>query len=383
MPGVYIRGMGLSCALGSDVDSSVAAMHGSVVAPVEVRLEHGAEPVRVPFYRVQDHAELTDAARFAKLLSQVVHAAVEQAGLTDTEVGRMPVFVGSSCFSIGLSELEFESELKYAPEQAMPMPMCGYQDIANLVQQAAGCEGETFTYNTACTSSANALLGAARMLELGWHRHALVIGAELFNRTTLCGFAGLQLVADKLRPFDAKRNGIVLGEGVGAVLLSSQPVMTDELRLVGGASNCDTSSVTTANPDGTSVAAVLRAALRNAGVEPASIRGIKAHGTSTPSGDTAEARGLQQVFPELPPVTGLKPYLGHTLGACGVIELILFGSALRRGFLPATSGFEVADSALGVHPLTQPEPAKAGTYLLNYFGFGGNNTVLVLEHGAS
>lgn len=383
MRDVYIRGMGLSCALGSDVDGSVAAMHGSVVAPVEVRLEQRAEQVWAPFYRIHDHVELTDAARFAKILSQVVRAAVEQAGLTDAEVPSVPVFAGSSCFSIGLSELEFESVLKYAPEQAMPMPMCGYQDIANLARQAAGCVGETFTYNTACTSSANALLSAARMLELGWYRHALVIGAELFNRTTLCGFAGLQLVADKMRPFDAKRNGIVLGEGIGAVLLSSQPGMADELRVVGGASNCDTSSVTTANPDGSSVAAALRTALRNAGMEPSAIRGIKAHGTATPSGDTAEARGLQQVFSQLPPVTVLKPYLGHTLGACGVIELILFGSALRRGFLPATQGFEIADPDLGVIPLTRPERAQAGAYLLNYFGFGGNNTVLVLEYGES
>ncbi|HET7650638.1 MAG TPA: beta-ketoacyl synthase N-terminal-like domain-containing protein [Gammaproteobacteria bacterium] len=383
MPGVYVRGMGLSCALGNDVESSVAALSGSVAAPAEVRLEQGAERVCVPFYRMPDHAELTDPARFARILSQVVCAAVAQAGLTYVEVSRLPVFVGSSCFSIGLSELEFETELNYAPEQAIPMPMCGYQDIANMARHAVGCDGETFTYNTACTSSANALLGAARMLQLGWYRHALVIGAELFNRTTLCGFAGLQLVADKLRPFDAGRNGIVLGEGVGAILLSSQPDGAAGLRLVGGASNCDTSSVTTANPDGGTVAAVLHTALRNAGMEPAAIQGIKAHGTATPSGDTAEARGLQKVFPKLPPVTVLKPYLGHTLGACGVIELILFGSALRRRFLPATPGFEIVDPDLGVHPLTRPEPARAGTYLLNYFGFGGNNTVLVLEHGAS
>ena len=84
----------------------------------------------------------------------------------------------------------------------------------------------------------------------------------------------------------------------------------------------------------------------------------------------------------MPPLTALKPYLGHTLGACGSIELALFGSALSRGFLPPVPGFKQADPALGVQPLTAQAPAPAGHYLLNYFGFGGNNTALLLEKRA-
>ena len=130
------------------------------------------------------------------------------------------------------------------------MPLCGYQDIAAIPQQTLGCKGDTYTYNTACTASANALLGALRMIELGWYRHALVVGAELANRTTLAGFSGLQIVAETLQPFDAARKGIVLGEGIGAVLLSAEMDSTNRLRVSGGASNCDTWSVTTANTDG-------------------------------------------------------------------------------------------------------------------------------------
>jgi 3-oxoacyl-[acyl-carrier-protein] synthase-1 len=88
------------------------------------------------------------------------------------------------------------------------------------------------------------------------------------------------------------------------------------------------------------------------------------------------------VFKLLPPLTVLKPHIGHTLGACGVNELVLYSGALSRGQLPATPGFEVADPDLKLQPLTRAAPAPPGVYLLNHFGFGGNNTVLALEKGA-
>ena len=137
------------------------------------------------------------------------------------------------------------------------MPLCGYQDIAVILQRTLGCKGDTYTYNTACTSSANALLAALRMIELGWYRHALVVGAELANRTTLAGFSGLQVVAETLQPFDAARKGLLMGEGIGAVVLSAETDSANRLRVIGGASNCDTWSVTTANTNGNSVAKVL------------------------------------------------------------------------------------------------------------------------------
>ncbi len=382
MAGAYIRGMGLSCALGKDAASSVSALQRRQVRPVALRLEEFTEPVQMPYYRIPDRAELFDAGRLARLLPPAARAAVTQAGLTPGEIRRLPLFIGSSCFSIGVSEARYAAALAQQPQTAIPMPLCGYQDMAVVLQQTLGCRGDTYTYNTACTASANALLGALRMIELGWYRHALVVGAELANRTTLAGFSGLQIVADALRPFDAARKGLVLGEGIGAVVLSAETDSTNRLRVLGGASNCDTWSVTTADTGGKSVAAVLSQALEQTHLQPRQVRAIKAHGTATPAGDTAEALGMRQVFAGVPPLSVLKPCLGHTLGACGVNELILFAGALQRGFLPATPGFATPDPALGVQPIIAPEPAPDGHYLLNHFGFGGNNTVLVLEKTA-
>ncbi len=381
MGSAYIRGVGLSCALGLDAGGCVERLFIAPLAPPPLELGGFGELLRLPYYRMPDAAELFDPQRCEQLLPPVVQAAVRQAGLDAGERRRLPVFVGSSCFSVGLAESGYRAALARDAATAMPMPVCDYDYPARLAQRALGGEGETWAFNTACTASANALLAALRLLQSGRHRHALVLGVELANLTTLAGFSGLQLVADAARPFDAERRGIVLGEGIAAVVLSLDPG-PGALRILGGASNCDTHSVTTANPDGRSVAAVLRAALDQARLAPEDISGIKGHGTGTGSGDQAEAAGLEQVFGRVPPLSALKGYLGHTLGACGIVELVLYAGALQRGLLPASPGFETPDPAFKLEPLRQQAAAPAGCYLLNHFGFGGNNTVLALEKPA-
>lgn len=376
MSPVGIRGTALCCALGLDAESGVDRLLAGGIAPEPIALEGLAEPVEAAYFRIPDGAPLFDERRFEQLIPGVVQAALAQAGLSTEERRALPVYLGSSCFSISLSETRYAAALAQAPGEALPMPHCGYEYLAGLAQQAAGSEGPFFIYNTACTASANALLGATRALSLGRHAHALVLGVELANRTTLAGFSGLQLLTDRVRPFAAERGGIVLGEGIGAVLLSAEPRPGDYL-LHGGASNCDSFSVTTANPDGESVAAVLRQALSSTGTRE--VQGIRAHGTATSTGDSAEALGLRKVFDAVPALSVLKPHLGHTLGACGVNELTLYLGALQRDLLPASPDLGSPDPALGVQPLQKPLAAGPGRYLLDHFGFGGSNTVLVLE----
>lgn len=383
MPGAYIRGMGLKCALGESVEACLLNLEQRQVRPVNLTLPEFPEPFRIRYYRIPDQLEMFDPARFESLILPVVQAAILQAGLNQEEVRRLPAFIGSSSFTIGRSELGYADAWRRHPGQAIPMPSCGYQDLAELLNRRLNCHGESYAYNTACTASANALLAALRMIENGTYRHALVIGTELANRTTLTGFSALQLLATALQPFDHMRQGVVLGEGIGAIVLSGVAGRQAGIRVIGGSSNCDTWSLTTANINGHSAASVMRLALKQAQARPQDICAIKAHGTSTRSGDAAEARGLHQVFGQLPPLTVLKPYVGHTLGACCITELVLLASALIRGFIPETPGFKVPDPELAIYPLATSIPAPDGLYLLNHFGFAGNNTVLVLEKNAA
>jgi 3-oxoacyl-[acyl-carrier-protein] synthase II len=123
-------------------------------------------------------------------------------------------------------------------------------------------------------------------------------------------------------------------------------------------------------------------ALRDAGVSAGDIKVIKAHGTGSSDNDTAEAAAMRTLFGDaLPPFTGLKRYLGHTLGACGVVEIAALLGCLRAGFVPPTLGCTQPDPALHVTPLAQSMASSRGPVMFNFFGFGGNYASLIINHG--
>ena len=129
------------------------------------------------------------------------------------------------------------------------------------------------------------------------------------------------------------------------------------------------------------IAAVMGLALENAAIDPGEITVIKAHGTSTAANDTAEARAMLRVFnPDPPPFTSVKPYIGHTLGACGVMETITMLACAKQGYVPATPGFTTFDESCGCSPLMRSLAFEEGNVMLNYFGFGGNNTSLLISN---
>jgi 3-oxoacyl-[acyl-carrier-protein] synthase-1 len=148
----------------------------------------------------------------------------------------------------------------------------------------------------------------------------------------------------------------------------------------GGASNCDTYSISASNPDGSTIAAVMDAAMKRCGITSSDLRAIKAHGTATPLNDDGEAAGMRRSFEQIPPFFSMKAALGHTLGSCGVLETLLMAALLPEGKLPASVGFEEPDPELGVTPMREPLSVEAGYYLLNFFGFGGNNSSLILRY---
>ncbi|PCH61484.1 MAG: beta-ketoacyl synthase [Gammaproteobacteria bacterium] len=394
-----IAGKGLSCALGANAKASVEQLLAEepvpaspVLAPQRVSIDWFPEPINMPWYGIATEEPRESPERFFRIFESVVKEAIDDARLNEVETSTMALFIGSSSYDIGIAEHLYQQDLRGAKcEQAFPLPVTGFGHLIGHLRRKLGFRGPDFSYSTACSASANALLGASRMIEAGICQHALVIGFELYNVTSLTGFNGLQLItSDRLRPFDKDRSGLVLGEGCGAIVLSAVDGNTDgagtgtdgKFVIQGGASNCDTYSVTTANPDGTSIAAVINAALFDAGVNADDITAIKAHGTGSQLNDQGESAGLNRVFLSLPPISALKPYIGHTLGACGINELVLYAGALQRGLLPKTPGFKTVDPALAITPLqtTIPAPVR-GHYLFNYFGFGGNNTSLIVSHG--
>jgi 3-oxoacyl-(acyl-carrier-protein) synthase len=271
-----------------------------------------------------------------------------------------------------------------------PVAVRGPSWGAALIAERFGLRGPCLSVSSGCTSSANALLLAAEMIARGRVRRVLVVGAEELSAVTLSGFDSLMLLDPACcRPFDRDRQGIQIGEGITAMVLEADGAADTGAggagkfaRLRGGANRCDTHHLSSANPDGSVMRDVMLDALASAGIPAADVVAVKAHGAGSTDIDRAEAAALRAAFgAALPPLLALKRYVGHTLGACGILETAALMGCVADGFLPAAAGFSVVDPQLGITPLREAVQARPGHYLLNFFGFGGNYTSLVLEFG--
>lgn len=385
-PVAKIVGCGMVSSLGYGLSRNLAVIRSGEGRFATRTLTGFNEPIEAPFLAIPD----SDPRRPAKthcerLLDHALEEALSGCRLPAAQRQTLPIFIGSSSYGIGIGEEIYRQAIADAAttgEIPQPLPLDGFTQISQHLRQQHQLRGADYAYNTACTASANALLSAVNSIALGLHEYALVVGVETFNATTLSGFFGMQLLSHEvMRPFDRRRNGLVLGEGCAVLLLQAG---TDDGRgftLRGGASGCDSFSISASNPDGTSIAAVMQRALDQCGLRASDIRAIKAHGTASPMNDNGEAAGMRRVFAQVPPFFSLKSYIGHTLGSCGALETALMLGCLRDGLLPVSAGFAEADDELGVTPLTTAQPAAAGHYLLNFFGFGGNNCSLILHAG--
>lgn len=373
-----VRAIGLSTALGDGIQANTSGLRRGEPLLDHITLTAISEPVTMPYLSVGTPEVEPD--EFFRPMNAAVREALSAADLADSELRHIPLFIGSTSYAVRLAEAHFEHSLAALEKDPVSLPFAGFDQAAEYLREEFGLLGPEYLINTACAASANALLAGAAAIASGRAEHALVVGLELFNVTTLAGFFGMQLLTDDvMRPFDKRRNGLVLGEGCGAVILSASDGSDAGLFVTAGASACDTHSITASNPDGSAIARVMDAALHRAAVPPEKIRAIKAHGTASPLNDDGEAAGMHRVFATVPPVFALKPYVGHTLGGCGAIEVALFAAAFDDGFIPRSAGFEFRDDRLAIEPLTEPISADPGHYMLNFFGFGGNNSTLIMS----
>ncbi|MCG7991765.1 MAG: hypothetical protein JAY99_13355 [Candidatus Thiodiazotropha lotti] len=372
--------IGYACAshLGESL-SNLSGQSGATGRFGPPRLQLDSTALQLPYYSIDDRFNELD--RTERILFEVIEKALQRSQLSPAEIRRTGLFIGSSSYDLRDSEIVYQQKLEAGDPSAVPMPFTGYNRLGESICRKFDIDSEPFNINSACTSSANALLLAHSMIRQCHYEHALVVGIELYNETTINGFAGLQLIAEqRIAPFDKSRDGIILGESCSAVIIGTRSKTAPSLMLCGGGSCFDPYSITTSNPDGSTIAQTLENALRNTAIDKSEVVAIKTHGTATYMNDISESKGIITAFPEeTPPITAIKPYVGHTLGACGTLELILFAEALEQGYVPKTPNFETPDPDLPIIPLNEEIDARDGVYLLNYFGFGGSNTVVVVD----
>lgn len=365
--------------LGSDL-ASVQGRGVSVAASACLEGRLRASPVSLPAPEGEitlPYCAIDDGLHPEQRIEQVIGTALAQAMLPWDALRRTAVFIGTSSGDIGEHERSY-ARARVADREAIAITLPWQGEMAERVARRHGLGGPRYSFSTACSAGANALLYAAWMIRSGRLDHALVLGVESQNRMSLLGFSGMLLATrGTCRPFDAERSGILLGEAVAATVLGANPAGNVGWRLAGGATLCDIGHPT--NPAPAQIEQTLRAALDDAQMRSADIVAIKAHGTGTPGNDLGEGLGTRDAFDgEPPPFTSIKPVLGHTLGACGVVETLVMQACLDAGALPGTSGFETVDPAIGLAPQARTLALARGPLLLNYFGFGGNDCSLVV-----
>jgi 3-oxoacyl-[acyl-carrier-protein] synthase I len=381
MRGSYFVGAALHTSLGVDLAANLAALHRGPAPPTEATVYFADQQQTLPYRLLAERPMRALATRLDGVLDALITEAFAAAGLSDAERRRTGLFVGTSSFDICAVEEHYREALLRDPQALAMADSSSLGNLAAGIRERFDLRGPDYSFNTACTASANALVYADAMIGSGQLDHALVLGVETCNSITALGFNGLQLLTPTdMRPFSPERNGLVLGEGCSALVLTHRARNPDDFRLVASSNLCDTHGMSAADPDGSTIALVISQALQRAGLAPQDIVAIKTHGTASLSNDEAEAAGLRRVFARMPPLTALKPYLGHTLGACGLNELLLFCAAARQGFLIATPGIGIGDELLGVTLNQESCALPRGHYMLNYFGFGGSNTSLIVSN---
>jgi 3-oxoacyl-[acyl-carrier-protein] synthase II len=303
----------------------------------------------------------------------------------------LPIVLGTTSGEMSLGQIYLR--------QALETPRCFKRQAGRvthyLVQQqginlanALGVRGELTSLSNACASGANAIGQAWEMVRSGRNHIVLTGGYDALCHLTFAGFDTLQVLSPSpCRPFDARRDGLTLGEGAAVLALEdldrAQERGAEILgEITGYGAATDTHHLTQPHPGGNAALAAMNAACASAGVAPEQIDYVNAHGTATPQNDASETIAIQrwagQGAASLP-VSSTKAGIGHLLGAAGAVEAVVSLMALRGQWLPPETALEIPDPACRFPIVRQPVDAKITTALSNSFGFGGANATLIFR----
>jgi 3-oxoacyl-[acyl-carrier-protein] synthase II len=402
---VVVTGIGAVSPLGLTVASTweglVAGRSG--VGPV-TRFDPDGYPVRIAAEVPGFEPEAWFGRRRARHLDRVTQLALvataEALETAKLDVGADPERVGV-VFGTGIGGIRSLEEglavlNERGPDWVSPytLPMMIPNMVAGEIALEWGIRGHSSCPVTACSASATAIGEALDVIRAGRADAVVCGGSEApITCVAVAGFAAMKALSTRnnepsraSRPFDAGRDGFVLGEGSAALVLEEfdsarrrgAPVLAE---VVGYAATTDAHHITQPHPQGDGAVRAMRGACQDAGAPPGSIGYINAHGTSTPANDRIETLALKQVFGEIvPPVSSTKSMTGHTLGAAGALEAMVSVQALSHQIVPPTINLEQPDPECDLDYVpNQARPAAFDTVMTNSFGFGGHNVSLIFR----
>ncbi|AOF52962.1 beta-ketoacyl synthase [Rodentibacter caecimuris] len=310
---------------------------------------------------------LLSLERLYAYFDEQIDGTLKQVNWNKTEVKNIPILLGSTAYVMS------DCEARIANQQPLPKEY-SLAVIADHLRERY--QTQVFSFATSCTSSAQAIGYAYKMLKNNIAEKALVLGFEMFNRLTFEHFQAMNLLSQEpsYLPMIAS-NGMILGEGMGCIALSIQPNRSLYCEILGVTSVTDNENLTNSNKN--SLKTLLKQCLKKAQISAEQIQGIKIHGVGG-SSDEMEKQVLRELFPQTEWML-VKPYMGHTLGASGVLETVFFYQSLQAKYLAELPWQMQIESKS--QSLTHGKALKCGYYLHYFLGFGGSHIAWVTKVG--
>lgn len=404
---VVVTGLGALSPLGNDVDTSWNnAINGvSGIGPI-TRVDAEEYPAKVAAelkdFNVEDYMDKKEARKMDRFTQYAVvgaKMAVEDAGLkiTDEIAPRVGVWVGSGIGGLETLESQFEIFLTKGPRRVSPffVPMMIPDMATGQISIALGAKGVNSCTVTACATGTNSIGDAFKVIQRGDADAMITGGTEApLTRMSFAGFSANKALSTNpdpktaSRPFDKNRDGFVMGEGAGIIVLEElEHALARGAKIygeiVGYGSTGDAYHITAPAQDGEGGARAMQEAIKDAGIAPEEIDYINAHGTSTYYNDKYETMAIKTVFGEHAyklAVSSTKSMTGHLLGAAGGIEAIFSILAIKEGMIPPTINIETPDEECDLDYVPGEARRQDLSYVLsNSLGFGGHNATLIFK----
>ena len=405
---MVVTGLGMVSPLGNDVESSWSGLVAGESGAAEIQ-QFDANEFPVHFAcELKDFdptvwIERKQARRMDRFAQMILAAARQAEADSGLDIGKESDRVGASIATgiggLGAFQDCYQTLIERGPDRVNPfsIPAIIPNMGAGWVSMELGTRGPLSSQCTACAASNIAIGEGADAIRLGRADAMICGGTEAgITRVGIAGFGAMRALSRRnddpkraSRPFDAERDGFVMGEAGGAVVLeelehAQARGATIYAELIGYGVSSDANHITEPDPSGTNPARAMQMAFRDAGIDPSEIGYINAHGTSTPLGDASETRVIKLAVGEenarTIPVSSTKGATGHCLGAAGAVEAIFTILATQRGVLPPTINYEVEDPECDLDYIpNQAREAEISVGVSNSFGFGGHNACVVFR----
>jgi 3-oxoacyl-(acyl-carrier-protein) synthase len=390
---VVITGLGVISSLGNSVESNHRALekgecgisHADLVRSKYAETLLFGE-VKIENKKLKDLFGITDpgVTRTTLLAVHAMSEAIHHCQLDKSKIGSYDTaLIGASTVGGMCHTDELYHDAKSETHGSPYMSSYDCASITMFLREKFGIKGVTDTINTACSSSANAIMHGARLIENGLAKRAIVGGVDSLAKFTINGFNALGILApQRCRPFDRERNGLNLGEGAAFLILEKEEDAAGKKiygSLTGYCNTNDAYHPSSLSDTGEGPFLSMKGALDKASLAPSQIGFINTHGTGTENNDEVESRAMIRIFGNVPSFASSKSKIGHTLGASAAVEAVFSILALEHGEVYPSLNFKTPIESTGLSPVSATKKARLEHVMSNSFGFGGNCASLIFS----